>query len=252
MAKSYYPPTALTDALEVAKVIAEKNNGHATPKLTLAELLEIKSEGRRYRDLVTASSGYGLTKGSYAAAEVELLPAYKALLEKDIDAVIATLMENECFKRLHERYLNAGIPPLSAAKSFLEKECGVPTGQSEGVFEGVLRNARAWQLIQDKAGSEKFVPVEMAKASSSTSPVTAASSVPATTQNPRKKAEPAGVKEKPTPKGKLEDTNVNDPRAFKPEIHIDVQIHIGPETTPEQIEKIFSSMSKHLYPTKAG
>ena len=33
----------------------------------------------------------------------------------------------------------------------------------------------------------------------------------------------------------------------RPNIHIDLQIHISPESTPEQIEAIFSSMAKHLY-----
>lgn len=33
----------------------------------------------------------------------------------------------------------------------------------------------------------------------------------------------------------------------QPNLHIDLQIHISPESTPEQIEAIFSSMAKHLY-----
>lgn len=31
-----------------------------------------------------------------------------------------------------------------------------------------------------------------------------------------------------------------------PNLHIDIQIHISPETTAEQIDKIFASMAKHL------
>ena len=31
-----------------------------------------------------------------------------------------------------------------------------------------------------------------------------------------------------------------------PSIHIDVQVHISPDTSPEQIDRIFASMSKHL------
>lgn len=31
-----------------------------------------------------------------------------------------------------------------------------------------------------------------------------------------------------------------------PSIHIDVQVHISPDTTPDQIDRIFESMSKHL------
>jgi hypothetical protein len=37
------------------------------------------------------------------------------------------------------------------------------------------------------------------------------------------------------------------PEDVGPEVHIDIQIHISPESTAEQIEKIFESMAKHLY-----
>jgi len=37
---------------------------------------------------------------------------------------------------------------------------------------------------------------------------------------------------------------------FSPNLHIDIQIHISPETTPEQIDQIFASMAKHLSRTK--
>ncbi|MBA7690932.1 hypothetical protein ES703_99468 [subsurface metagenome] len=32
----------------------------------------------------------------------------------------------------------------------------------------------------------------------------------------------------------------------RPSIHVDFQIHISPESTPEQIDKIFESMSRHF------
>lgn len=35
--------------------------------------------------------------------------------------------------------------------------------------------------------------------------------------------------------------------AAGPDLHIDIQIHISPELTPAQIDKIFESMAKHLY-----
>lgn len=34
--------------------------------------------------------------------------------------------------------------------------------------------------------------------------------------------------------------------AFSPRLHVDIQIHISPDSSPEQIEKIFESMAKHL------
>ena len=33
----------------------------------------------------------------------------------------------------------------------------------------------------------------------------------------------------------------------RPDIHIDLQIHISPESTTEQIETIFACMAKHIY-----
>jgi hypothetical protein len=34
--------------------------------------------------------------------------------------------------------------------------------------------------------------------------------------------------------------------AFSPSLHVDIQIHISPDSSPEQIDKIFESMAKHL------
>lgn len=33
----------------------------------------------------------------------------------------------------------------------------------------------------------------------------------------------------------------------RPNLHIDLQIHISPDSTPDQIDTIFASMAKHLY-----
>lgn len=36
-------------------------------------------------------------------------------------------------------------------------------------------------------------------------------------------------------------------RIFNPSLHIDIQIHISPDSSSDQIDKIFSSMSKHIF-----
>ena len=40
--------------------------------------------------------------------------------------------------------------------------------------------------------------------------------------------------------------------AFFPALHIDIQIHIAPDTPPEQIDRIFESMAKHLQNMKGN
>lgn len=38
--------------------------------------------------------------------------------------------------------------------------------------------------------------------------------------------------------------------ASSPSLHIDIQVHISPDSSPEQIDKIFESMANHLYKKK--
>jgi hypothetical protein len=40
-------------------------------------------------------------------------------------------------------------------------------------------------------------------------------------------------------------------RSGGPEVHIDIQIHISPDSSHDQIDKIFESMAKHLYGAKS-
>lgn len=52
----------------------------------------------------------------------------------------------------------------------------------------------------------------------------------------RPKSAPSGQNNQPP--------NVED--QFAPRLHIDVQVHISPDSSPEQIEKIFEAMARHL------
>lgn len=60
-----------------------------------------------------------------------------------------------------------------------------------------------------------------------------------------------------TPTGPLHSAPASRPNAPAqhtglPGLHIDVQIHIAPEASPEQIDQIFASMAKHLYGSDRG
>jgi len=65
------------------------------------------------------------------------------------------------------------------------------------------------------------------------------------------KKEPKAKTPKPSDSGVPKEEPVSlqkPPRAFNnpPELHINIQLHISPETSAEQIDKIFESMAKHL------
>ncbi|MFH0846917.1 MAG: hypothetical protein V1894_02520 [Chloroflexota bacterium] len=68
---------------------------------------------------------------------------------------------------------------------------------------------------------------------------------------PRSRVATSGKAEKTKVEQKTEKDKIPTPqiqgKADQPSIHIDFQIHISPETTPEQIEQIFASMRRHFY-----
>lgn len=63
---------------------------------------------------------------------------------------------------------------------------------------------------------------------------------------------PAASAPVPTPAPPSPAPPATDPRAgsLGPDLHIDIQVHISPEASPEQIEKVFESMARHLYGAK--
>jgi hypothetical protein len=48
-----------------------------------------------------------------------------------------------------------------------------------------------------------------------------------------------------------EPIDAKQPKPASPSMHIDIQVHISPQASPEQIDAIFASMGRHLYRTVA-
>lgn len=80
------------------------------------------------------------------------------------------------------------------------------------------------------------------KSSTSTSPSVAKKPKPPKPVTPAE--QPAKHEPAHTPQVNKQEAPVHGTKSFP--IHIDVQVHISPDTSPEQIDTIFSSMAKHL------
>lgn len=63
---------------------------------------------------------------------------------------------------------------------------------------------------------------------------------------PKAAAKLAGAAQatEPPPQERAE---VKHPKPVSPSMHIDIQVHISPQASPEQIDAIFASMGRHLY-----
>jgi site-specific recombinase XerD len=60
------------------------------------------------------------------------------------------------------------------------------------------------------------------------------------------KAIPSKKPKTVTSAGKPAEFEKHEESPWRPSVHIDLQIHISPEATPEQIDQIFDSISRHL------
>ncbi len=234
MPKSYYPPQTLQEALSIPDTIY-RNGGQPMFRVTLAAELKLRSEGKKFREMITSSSGYGLTIGSYKAEKIELQPCGEEIAKGNIDAAFDALFSIEVFQKFYDHFGTGGsksVPSEKPARDFLEKDCTVPTRQVVAVLTNLFQNARDWQLIQDIAGGEKFVPVELAKK-------TVRSGVGTLTQ----KLEPPI--DKPLLPVTLE-TKVKPLVDIPPKLQLNIEIHINADVTDDKIETIFKNMKKYL------
>jgi Family of unknown function (DUF5343) len=106
------------------------------------------------------------------------------------------------------------------------------------------RQAVAFQALAGLAGKAEVPAARVAngaKARASVPKATGTAKVPASkpAAAPPVPAAPSRAYEPPSPAGDVAGRRM-------PAIHIDVQVHISPDTSAEQIDRIFESMAKHL------
>lgn len=93
--------------------------------------------------------------------------------------------------------------------------------------------SKAKESSSGKPKNTGSVPARTAK--SSTKPVI-----------PTKSTKPSVARKSSDSDSTLDDADDKGRRGFSPRLHVDIQIHISPDSSPEQIDKIFESMAKHL------
>lgn len=233
---SPFPPFNLEESLAIAKVIWEDNAGKPMRRLTIFNVLKRSPSSGTSRQLVTASSGYGLTQGSYAAEVLQLTERGQAIVERnDPQAKVDTVMSVAIFAAFFDHYKNATVPATAAATDFL-KSHGVSEQSIESCLEILLECGEYVSLIQEISGAKRVVSVEHAlETLSKRQPKVGTSNPPHQIENEHAQME----------------TLVSNPPLKQapdtPSVHIDIQIHIDANAKPEQIEKIFECMAKYLY-----
>ena len=227
MPVSLFPSVPITDALQIARVVADKNAGQPMRRLDIFQELGKSPESGPSRSLITASSTYGLTTGGYTAEHLSLTPlGVRATINDDARALIDAVLRVDAFRKFFDTYKGSSLPSEVASRSFLASN-GIPDERTNACLEILLTSGRSVGLLAQISGAERVLSPEHAKerlgAPVNQSPATPSQEhIPA--HEPSDAARHVGL----------------------PSFNVNLEIHLPPDASPETYEAIFTSMRKHL------
>ena len=236
-----YPMVSFEDALQLARGILEHGVSGEIERLTLMDKLNLSPNSSKTRVLITNSSKYGLTVGSYNVPAMRLTEDASTVLSSNISAQAAKQKEFdlaigqfEHFSSVYERIKENRLRDEAVLKGELGR-AGVPELDRQKTVEVFIENLRFVGLVENIDGSDQVRSIEtivsrLASAESDENPESGLSSI----------ATPDAL-----PSLQTADRDIVAGR--EPTVHIDIQIHIDSSATSEQIEQIFASMARHVY-----
>ena len=154
-----HPAYPLSDAEAFAQLIRDTNAGRPMNRVLLAQAAGTKPSSSRWRNLVIASTRYGLTSGNYNADSIALTP-----LGESITAPRNTAERSESrrqafqsvpiFANLLQYYSNNKVPERAFLKNTLEREpFGIDPSWSEEVADLFLSDGQYVGLVREISGS---------------------------------------------------------------------------------------------------
>lgn len=225
--KSLFPPVGIREARQIAKTIAEKGSAQPMRRLDVFNVLKKAPDSGPSRNLVTSSSGFGLTTGGYQAEILALTDLGRRLaVDGDESALVDAVLGVDIFGRFFETYKDKAIPADVAGKSFLAT-AGIPLVRTQACWDLVLENGRTAGLIKEMAGAERVLGREHA------------------VELLGGKAQPLGAQVEALAGQKSVNEGKGKTKSL-PSLNINLEIHLPADASPDDYEAIFSSMRKHL------
>lgn len=161
-----FPASTFEDALELPAAIFKMASGQMVRRITLLDELVKSPTSSATRQLITNSSKYGLTTGSYNA---EMLGLTEAGLRVVGDTASAADRARACFdlaiqsvdifKKLYEAYLDTRLP-AQAVLVDKARELGIPEGDLTACVETFTVNAKYVGVLRSISRAERFISVD--------------------------------------------------------------------------------------------
>ena len=236
-----YPMMPFEEVLLLSRGIVEYGVGGEIERLTLLGKLDLSPSSSKTRALIIDSTKYGLTVGSYNALIMKMTEEALTVLSPDTLAQAAKQKEFELaigrfeeFHTVYQRLKEGRLRDEAVLRGELGR-AGVSEVDRQKVAETFTANLRYLGLIETISGSDQVRSIG-----------SIINKIPTHEQTGNQRTETSPeltTPPMPSPETTRQVTN----RMSEPTVHINVQIHIDSNATPEQIDQIFASMARHLY-----
>jgi hypothetical protein len=237
------PQVDLLSALPLAEVVAEFAGSITRP--VLAQHLKMSPASSSFKNKVAAAKYYGLLEQK--GDQISLTARGQRAVDGDVaarrEAVLATGFGG-LIKLFAARSADADV-----LSSRLKMDFAVPDGSARALADTLISAGSQVGLVSNgvfDAAAIQGVEKEADSEVNDGQGAEVTSSHPSATNEPPAAAELRKVDPQAQPRAHSRD------RAAVHELHIDVQVHISPDSSPELIDQIFSSMAKHLYSTESS
>lgn len=153
-----FPRDSLSKVLKIAESIERNNAGKPYDRLDLAKSIDMSPSSSGFRQLITSSSRYGLTDGSYGADKITLTELGSSIVAPTSDEQRKTgmrqaLLSTELFNNVFNYFNKKQIPREELFKNTLKKEFNVLTTDVDACYDVIMQNMKDYGLIQDIKGN---------------------------------------------------------------------------------------------------
>ncbi len=169
-----FPVHNLEHSVALAQAIEENNAGRSYSRLSLAEAMSKSPESSAFRDLITSSTAYGLTIGSYNSAQIALTDLGTSVVSprhpsERSKSLVEACVRIELFKKLYEHFDTKKIPPAQNFKSILVRDYGIDPDQADlcatiftanGKYVGIIRAFSGVDRVSIQHAQEEVMPDE--------------------------------------------------------------------------------------------